>query len=300
MLEDQLDLFLQAYDAPTFSAAAALVPMTPQGFTKAIKKLEHDLGVPLFEFDERGARRPTAYADELYRYAKRARAERTALDDTFKRIKREERTNLKVACALGIPGLFGAEVIQGFSDIDDRAVVTFSELPDSLCDSLVIDGVFDVGITLHPAKSELETTPLLESPVLIWVNVGDPLSGKERLTLQDIAGRRIAMPGKEFRCYQNLMDACERAGVESPEVVEYSEIFWIYYYVLSGRGMGFCLPHLAKLEIFEDESKVVAVPFEGLRWQVCFSWPKSHELSQLEKDYFAYLLKRAERKMGRR
>ena len=118
--------------------------------------------------------------------------------------------DMQVACALGIPGLFGAEVIQGLSDIDDRAVVTFSELPDSL----VIDGAFDVGITLHPAKSELETTPLLESPVLIWVNVDDPLSEKERLTLHDIVGRRIAMPGKEFRCYQNLMNACGRAGVE--------------------------------------------------------------------------------------
>ncbi|MFQ8868767.1 MAG: LysR family transcriptional regulator, partial [Eggerthella lenta] len=86
MMQDKYDYFMLAYDSPSFSAAAGKVPMSPQGFAKAIRNLERELGVPLFAVDEDGTRRATPYADELYEYAKRMRAERNLLASAFERI----------------------------------------------------------------------------------------------------------------------------------------------------------------------------------------------------------------------
>ena len=295
MLEDRTDYFLLAYDSPTFSAAVAKVPMSPQGFTKIIKNLERDLGVPLFQNDEHGVRQPTAYADEFYRYAKHLRSERELLETAFNRITNEGRVEMNVACAVGIPGLFGSDGIMGFSKQLPNVTINFSELPDSLCDSLVAEGVFDVGISLQPASSELSTHDLLSSQVYLWMSDSDPLYKHEKLTLDDISDRSLAMPGKEFRCYKNLQEACKAHEVKMPTIIEYAEIFWIYYYVLAGKGLGFCLPHLYKLDIFSDSDHVKAIPLENLEWRVCFTWPKKRVLASHEEQYRDYLAKQAKR-----
>lgn len=273
--------------------------MSPQGFTKIIHNLERDLGVPLFETDERGVRKPTAYAEEFYHYAKRLQKERGQLKSAFDRIASEGCFELKIACALGVPGLFGAESIQGFSRVRPGVTVMFSELPDTLCDSLVAEGLFDLGLTIQPVEENLNSRDLFASAMSIWVNKTDPLSKRDSLTLNDLAGHSLAMPGREFRCYQNLKSACAEADVDMPEVIEYSEIFWIYYYVLSKKGLGFCLPHLAELDIFENPESIVAIPLEGLGWKVCLTWPEGRELAEHERDYLSYLKKQA-RNLSRR
>ena len=92
MLDERLSLFILAYESPTFSAAAAQLPMSPQGFTKSIRKLERDLNAPLFVTDERGVRKPTPFADELYQFAKRQQVETERLKASFDRIKSNENT----------------------------------------------------------------------------------------------------------------------------------------------------------------------------------------------------------------
>lgn len=295
MIEERSDYFVLAYDSPNFSAAASQVPMTPQGFTKIIKNLERDLGVPLFETDERGVRKPTALADEYYQYAKNLQAARNRLESAFERISNEGVTDLNVACALGIPGLFGADAIRRYSTENPKVNVTFSELPDTLCDSLVRDGFFDVGITIQPAAIGLSTVNLISSPMMLWVNTDDPLSSRDHLTFSDIADRRLAMPGKDFRIYNNFLAGFRKNGFPAPDIVEYAEIFWIYYFALSGKGLGFCLPHIASLDIFIDSDRIKAVPFEEVIWQVCFTWPEGRTLSEHEKKYLESLQKEAKR-----
>ena len=282
MIEERSNYFMLAYDAPNFSAAAAQVPMTPQGFTKVIKNLERDLGVPLFETDEHGVRRPTAYGDEYYQYAKHLQSARTQLESSFQRISNEGRINLNVACAVGIPGLFGADGIQGYSEKNANVSISFSELPDALCDSLVRGGFFDVGITIQPTEG-LSSVNLTSSPAMIWVNTDDPLSSRESLSHEDIMGRRIAMPGKDFHVYDILLRGFEERGLDTPDIVEYAEMFWTYYFVISGKGLGWTLPHLAKLDIFTSADNVVAIPFEGFSWQVCFTWPEGRTLTTRER-----------------
>lgn len=109
MLQDRCDYFILAYESPSFSAAAAKVPMSPQGFTKAIRSMERELGVSLFTMDEDGSRVATPYAHEFYEYAKRVRAERNLLAAAFDRIASSGYVELRIACSLGIP-VFSAAI----------------------------------------------------------------------------------------------------------------------------------------------------------------------------------------------
>lgn len=61
MNTEQFRNFVVAYRTHNFSAAARAIPMSAQGFTKSIRTLENELGVPLFVRDEAtGSHVPTA------------------------------------------------------------------------------------------------------------------------------------------------------------------------------------------------------------------------------------------------
>ena len=289
MYSDKCDYFILAYDSPSFSAAAAKVPMSPQGFTKAIHNLERELGVPLFASDSDGTRRPTPYATEFYEYAKHVQTERNLLESAFERISSSGYAEIRVASALGIPGLLGPEFPHGFAVDCPDASVALNELPDSLCEAVVRDGLYDLALTISPAGEDFTTQEIYSSPVLYWVRRDDPLAEQDSISIRDLAGRRIATPGREFKCFQQLRLRFEEEGLDQPNVVEHSEIFWIYEFVLHAGGVGFTLPHLAKLEVFSANSDIVALPVEGLTWGFGVSHLSSRSLCQREKDFIAYV-----------
>ena len=293
MQNDKCDYFILAYDSPSFSAAAARIPMTPQGFTKAIHNLERELGVPLFTSSEDGTRRPTPYADEFYEFAKHLQAERNLLESAFERIASSGYVEIRVASALGIPGLLGLDFPNGFTAEHPDVSVTLNELPDSMCEAVVRDGLYDLALTVLPVEREFHTLELYSSPVSYWVRSDDPLSARGVLEPEDLAQRRLAIPGDDFKCYRDLLARFEREGVHPPEIVKYSEIFWIYEFVLRGEGIGFTLPHLASLEVFSGSDAVTVVPAQGFTWGFGVSHLKAHTLGPREEDLIAYLDRRA-------
>lgn len=300
MMQDKYDYFMLAYDSPSFSAAAGKVPMSPQGFAKAVRNLERELGVPLFAVEEDGTRRATPYADELYEYAKRMRAERNLLASAFERISSSGYVELRIACSLGVPGLLGSGFLDGFLKQHPDVSITLNEMPDSMCESVLRDGLYDLALTVTSPVDDFDSHELYSSPVSYWVRNDDPLSERAVLELEDLAQRHLAIPGDDFKCYRDLVGRFEREGVRPPEIVKYSEIFWIYEFVLRGEGIGFTLPHLAALEVFKGSEAVVAVPARGFIWGFGVSHLKAHTLGPREEYLIAYLDERvAHRRRGR-
>ena len=103
------------------------------------------------------------------------------------------------------------------------------------------------------------------------------------------AGKVPMSPQGFAKAIRNL----EREGVHPPEIVKYSEIFWIYEFVLRGEGIGFTLPHLASLEVFSGSDAVTVVPAQGFTWGFGVSHLKAHTLGPREEDLIAYLDRRA-------
>ncbi|MEG2934560.1 MAG: LysR family transcriptional regulator [Gordonibacter sp.] len=294
-VKDKYDYFILAYDAPSFSAGASKVPMSPQGFTKAIRNLERELGVTLFTIDEDGIRRSTPYADEFYEYAKHMQTERNLLASAFERIASSGYVEIRVASSLGIPGLLGSNFLADFQNEYKDVSITLNELPDTLCESVVRDGMYDLALTILPSADDFVTHELYYSPVCYWVHRDDPLSKYESLGIEDIARRRIAIPGHGFKCCRLLLDRFQRENIEPLGIVEYSEIFWIYEFVLRGEGIGFSLPHLAQLEVFRDHKEVVAVPLRDFSWGFGVSYLKGRSLCKREEEFIEYLEKQSPR-----
>ena len=67
-----------------------------------------------------------------------------------------------------------------------------------------------------------------------------------------------------FKCYDWLQELARHAHVTLGDVYQMSEIFQLDEFATSGRGLGFTVSNLARLDLFSGEdSGVVAVPVDG-------------------------------------
>lgn len=266
MFEDRIDYFILAYESQNFSTAAAHIPMSPQGFSKAIRNLEKQLGVTLFIMDANGQRKPTAYADCFYEYAQHVRRDRAELQRYFDQLSSKGAVELQIAASLGIVGLIGETLKSQFQKRCPEAQLTIVEMSDDDCERFIQEGHYRCGLLVSPARGDLIFREGYHTNVCLWTHRSSPLFNKSLLKLEDLAASTIAMPGHGFKCYRRLISRMEDAGLPLPEIIERSEIMWIYEEAAHGRALGFCLPYMEKLAAFSRNDDVVAIPVEGSRW----------------------------------
>lgn len=290
MRKEQLDYFAVAYETPSFAAAAEKIPMSSQGFTKAIQSLERELGIPLFVFEEDGLRRPTAYADELVSFVRKWQSDYSLLCENFDHIKKARVGRIHLGTSLGIIGFLGPDFLKGFETEHAGIKITYSERTDAACEESLRSAVFDLALTIRPYDPEFTTTNLYHSEVRYWVNKNNPLSTKKTLTIADLSGQRVAIPGEEFKCYLLLLKACKEAGVEPPEITQSRELFWIYEFALDDKGLGFCPQHLAELPIFKRDDRVIDIPLEEISWDFGISRLPLHMLTEPERLFIDYCI----------
>lgn len=292
MYTEQLEYFKLAYGTRSFSAAAKQVPMSSQGLTKSIRALESELGVELFAADKAGALRPTAYADALIEFTRTYDSGFKALSEAFEHIRAAEKHTVRLGASLGIIGLLGHNFLDGFRRKHSDVIIEISEENDAACDEHLKLGATDLALTLAPFDRDFDTEPLYSAPICFWVPVKSALGKREKLTIADLDGKAIALPGKDFKCYHSITAACAAAGVEPKEIVPSSEIFWLYEYAIDERGLGFSVGPHADLPMFQISDKVRCVPLEGFSWTFGLSRVSERALETHEQNLHDYLVTR--------
>lgn len=284
MHHEQIEYFTLVYQTRNFSAAAKLVPMSPQGLSKSIHSLENELGVTLFT-DVNGALTPTPYAEEFLRYANEVGISQHKLKESFKRIQAFERHEIRLGTSLGIIGFIGEDFIKRFEQENPEVQVIYNELNDTYCEDNLRNGTCDLAFTLAPYDGRFITTELYTTQVHFWVNTKKFPDVGAVLRYEDFEGRAIALPGKDFQIYKTLTSSCKAHGVTPEDIFTSAEIFWLYEFASRGKGYAFTLPHLARLSVFEGDEKVKAVPLEGVAWSFGISHLSTHKLLPHEKAF---------------
>lgn len=267
MNTEQLRHFALAYQMRNFAAAARTVPMSAQGFTKSLKNLEAELGVPLFVRDEKtGTHHPTPYADEFNTYVHLADAQFHELKRAFRRIEDAENERVVIGASLGIMGLLGQDFRDALARFNPNIKLACSEMSDYRCDESLANRDVGLAFTLTPYNSDFHTTTLYTSTVRLWVNTDDPLACRETITVSDLEGRKIALPGPEYKCNSTILGKCRELKVHLADIHESSEMFWLFNFAYEGCGVAFSVDHLGALPCFTGE-RVRCIPLEGITWR---------------------------------
>jgi DNA-binding transcriptional LysR family regulator len=186
----QLRYFVAVAEELHFGRAAARLGMAQPPLSRAIRDLERQLGVALFERTTRQVRL-TAAGEVLLRDA------RTALEAVTAAARRTREAGrpsprLRVALKADVDGGLLPQILDAYG-ADDAALTPelvlggFGEQPQALR-----EGRADVGLVLCPFDGHgLDSEPLLTEPVLLALAAADPLAARAQLCLADLAGRKL-------------------------------------------------------------------------------------------------------------
>lgn len=188
----QLRYFVAVAEQLHFGRAAELLGMAQPPLSRAIRELEHQLGVQLFRRSTRQVALTPA-GEVLLRDA------RTALDAVSAARRRaqhagEPTPRLRLALKADIDGGLLPRLLDRYAEGEAAMPVELVLGPVGEQAQAVRDGRADTALLLHPFDDRgLDFEPLLSEPFLIALAAADALAARQRLSLADLAGR--SLPG---------------------------------------------------------------------------------------------------------
>ncbi len=284
--------FASTFETLSYSAAARQIPISVPGLTKAIRRLESQLGVTLFIQENSGALTPTIYAQKLYNFVQEWDASITKLENTFEGIKSQANHEIRVGFCNGTLELLGTDFLYGFERSYPGIGLVYNEYLDYRCDQALAEQECDVAFCLKPYEKDFITTELFCGTVEFWVNRKNPLSKKEILQFKDFDNQPLAMPGHGFKCYDILLEKCAQESITPGPIYSTIEIFRNFEYALHNQGLGYTNGHIKGLTIFnQNKDDIVCLPVEGWSWSFGFSHLPDHRLSEDEQLFYDYTIR---------
>lgn len=213
-----LKFFLTVYECGNISVAADRLGMNQPAVSKAIRRVEQELGVDLFEREPRGVA-PTVFADML---AEAAREVDSNLGAVMRRIQ-AMRDAAMGEIVVGAGGTWQEALLPlAVSRLAQRRPQALIRIVPAAPEALVaalIKG--DVDLVLapidipNPMAKKVRVEPLLVNEVVVIGRGDHPLLEKPRLSLKDLRSQRWILPPGTF-----IRDRFERAfvskGLENP------------------------------------------------------------------------------------
>ena len=281
----QLDCFLSLVREGTFVKAAEDQGIAQPSLSQQIRRLEVEVGAPLFNRLGRGVQL-TPYGRALVPHAEAVLRQIAEARKAVAFVKSP--TNGRVAVGV-LPTILPYAMVTPFAefqaenpgvqlDIEERST-------DRLIDGLRL-GALDLAIVALPIKHpEIVFSELLREPLVVALPPGHPLATCASLEIKQLSEERMLLL-REGHCLRNdVLTACTRAHVEFTKVFESDQLSSIFAMVAAGFGISL-IPALAKSQA--AGCTLIPVKPPAVR-RIGYAMASGHALLPVQKTLIAFL-----------
>ena len=224
-----LDYFLACCRAGSFTAAAREVHIVQSAMSSAIARLEHELGVPLFDRSVTPVT-VTEHGAALQAGARRILESVQAARDEVAAVSGRVSGTVILGCTLHTGPLDLAAVVTALRDRHPGVIVQLRQSLTGSAGNLqaVADGSMDIALTANPddpgsgrRPSGVLLRPLVSEPLVFVCPEGHPLGQRSRVTVADLADETILRfpPGWGVRA---TVDTVLGASPQAIEIADYA------------------------------------------------------------------------------
>ncbi|MBN7768494.1 hydrogen peroxide-inducible genes activator [Marinobacter daepoensis] len=280
-----------------FGRAAERCHVSQPTLSVAVKKLEDELGIPLFE-RSKSSIRVTEVGQRIIEQAQRVLDQVGVIRDMAQDGKNQLNSPLKVGAIYTIgPYLFPHLLPELRRAAPEMPLYIEENYTANLRQRLRHSELDAIIIALPFEEPEVVTLPLYDEPFVVLLPANHPLTRKEQVTAEEMAKEQLLLlgPGHCFR--DQVLESCpplvdaitKRADHGKPELVtEGSSLETIRHMVASGLGIT-VLPLSAATAIKYQEDILAVRPFAppvpfrtvALAWRVTFPRPKAIDVLSL-------------------
>lgn len=283
----QLEYLVAVVDEGSFTRAAAGLHVSQPAVSAQIRKLEHELGEPLLARAPTGVT-PTDVGAAVLVEARAALGAVGRIRDTVAahRGLLQGRVNVGVIGS-GLPPEL-PDLLAAFARAHPGVELTLSEGRGGDRLDALLDGRSDLAIVgiVGAAPPGIATETLRDEPVVAAVGPDDPLAGRDRVGLAELADRPlIALP--EGTGLRAGIDAALRDLAVAPRIA-YEAGTPAMLGELAVRGLGVALVP-ASVVPFVDGLVAIELAAPGLRGRVDLAWPSARPVGPAGRALVAHI-----------
>ena len=276
----QLEYFEAVQRNKNFTHAAAELHVTQPTVTTAIKNLENELGVSLFDREGGGMELTPAGEELLIRT-------QIILKNVKKLYDRvgEENSYRKQEVTIGIPPISCARmyplVMGNFAHSHPNIDVQVQDCCNHINITRILQDDLEIGFIILPdvPNPGLEFLPLEKGNLMVLLSEDHPLAKKEAISFQDLAHEDILMYEKGTSYVEVRLEREFAARNITWNIQHYfSNFSTIYDLVSQNFGISFTMPTTSP--ILSELPGLVTVPFEEpMEYEIGLAWGKNKYLS---------------------
>ncbi|OEO31986.1 LysR family transcriptional regulator [Devosia insulae DS-56] len=191
----QLQYFISVAEEGTVSGAAQSLSISQSAVTDAIKELESDLGVTLFERHRRGLS-ITHKGHQFYRHAARILASVSDARRSFGEAEAPAGGSLQLGVTSLVAGYVLSDLLARYRRAYPTVNVTAIEDNGDYLEHLLIGGELDVAVMVISNLRDrvaLQAEIFETSPYRLWLPLGHRLAGADIISVSDIVPEPLIM-----------------------------------------------------------------------------------------------------------
>lgn len=258
---EYLKYFSELAKIQHYGKAAKALNISQPGLSHAIKSLEEEYGVPLFQKEGRNVSL-SRYGKELMKDVDEILGAYLRLEERAVGLRTEEKT-VRIGSVYPLaPGTI-PHMLKEFGAT--FPFIIYNRMTPEIAEGL-LDGKYDIGFCSDLLKSdEIEYYPIRDSYIAVVVPKGHPLENRERISLKETAGYPQIMFSKTsgFRTLQEQIFAEE--GIKVRPVCSAEELEVVIGLVENGFGIS-VLPYMDMIQLHN----ITAIPEQTSSWKSRF------------------------------
>ncbi len=280
----QLEYFQMASRLKNITRAAERLRVSQPNITVAIKKLEAELGIQLFDRSQK----QLSLTPEGAVFLNRVELVLRNIQDAVLEVNDYKQLQ-KGTIKIGIPSMIGAylfpRIFSSFQkQYDHLDIYLYEEGSMAIREQLERDEL-DFGIVIiSNVPQNLSSLKITTSQIMACVHENNPLAQKESISIDDMKDTDLIMLKDGSYLREMVQSKLKNAGITPNVVLESNQIETIKGLVASGVGMAFLLDF-----VVEDTPGIKSLPLaEPLNVDVGLAWKKDRYISKAAKAFMDF------------
>lgn len=272
---DQLRYFLRVAERQNFTRAAEDLGISQPALSRAIQKLEEELGQPMFERKSRSV----VLTDAGKLLQSRARQVLTIIEDTQAEITDDGQSGrVRVGAIPTVAPYFLPEVLRSFSREHPKATLIVQENTTDVLLKSCTQGEIDLAILALPVPAKyLEVEELFEEELLLVLPPEHPLVQQDKIRLCDVEPFPFVLLDEAHCLSGNIISFCRQRSFQPVAVERTSQLTMVQELVSLSHGVSL-IPAMARARDQSDRrvyrsfagrkpTRTIAVAWNPYRFQ---------------------------------
>ena len=260
----QLEFFIKVIEEGSFSKAAERVFRTQPAVSIAIRRLEEEIGAPLFD---RSQKTPmlTETGEVVYDYAQRIIALRDQVREAVAELHTLQRGRVRIGANESTSLYLLPHIILDYRERHPNVKVEIYRFVSDRLPREVLDRNIDFALmAFEPVDRDLEAFPVLKDELILILNPDHPLAGRDSVTIKELGNESFLAHNVKSASRVKVIEAFAERHTPLNITLELATVETIKRFVQLKIGLAF-VPRMCVREELE-QGKLASVPVRGLTY----------------------------------